>query len=157
MLTATTFLLLIKLSLKSKFSTESSPTQVEKAKPNPEIFQLAFDKFGFGTDDVAPEEVLVLEDSPLGVRDHPHLTSTLCSPPFVQTATSLTSSSFGPRLTLNVEVICGCNINRAGLAAGMKVVMVAPWKMPEGEERPHQYMTSMFYFAPEHWGFPAFE
>jgi len=87
--------------------------QVEKAKPNPEIFQLAFNKFGFGADDVLPEEVLVLEDSPLGVR--------------------------------------------AGLAAGMKVVMVAPWKMPEGEERPHQYMTSMFYFAPEHWGFPAFE
>ena len=113
MLSDTTFLLLIKLSLKSKFSTESSPTQVEKAKPNPEIFQLAFNKFGFGADDVAPEEVLVLEDAPLGVR--------------------------------------------AGLAAGMKVVMVAPWKMPEGEERPHQYMTSMFYFAPEHWGFPAFE
>ena len=68
MLSDTTFLLLIKLSLKSKFSIESSPTQVEKAKPNPEIFQLAFDKFGFGADDVAPEEVLVLEDSPLGVR-----------------------------------------------------------------------------------------
>ena len=81
MLSDTTFLLLIKLSLKSKFSIESSPTQVEKAKPNPEIFQLAFDKFGFGADDVAPEEVLVLEDSPLGVRDHPHMTSTFWSPP----------------------------------------------------------------------------
>ena len=81
MLSDTTFLLLIKLSLKFKFSIESSPTQVEKAKPNPEIFQLAFDKFGFGADDVLPEEVLVLEDSPLGVRDHPHMTSTLCSPP----------------------------------------------------------------------------
>ena len=68
MLSDTTFLLLIKLSLKSKFSIESRPTQVEKAKPNPEIFQLAFNKFGFGADDVAPEEVLVLEDSPLGVR-----------------------------------------------------------------------------------------
>ena len=85
--------------------------QVEKAKPNPEIFKLAFDKFGYGADDVAPEEVLVFEDAPLGVK--------------------------------------------AGLAAGMKVVMVSP-RPPDEELRPHQYMPSLFYFSPEHWGFPAF-
>ena len=88
--------------------------QVEKAKPNPEIFKLAFDKFGYGDDDVAPEEVLVFEDAPLGVK--------------------------------------------AGLAAGMKVVMVPTCPGHPGKElRPHQHMPSLLYFSPEHWGLPAFE
>ena len=86
--------------------------QVEKAKPNPEIFQRAFEKFGYGKDDVAPEEVLVFEDAPLGVK--------------------------------------------AGLAAGMKVVMVSS-RPPTEELRPHQYLPTLFYFSPEEWGLPAFE
>ena len=69
-------------------------------------------------------------------------------------------SRFGPYVRGKRTFLASLPLGvKAGLAAGMKVVMVSPRPPPPPEEelRPHQFLPSLFYFSPEHWGFPAFE